>query len=79
LLPEGLKRGDLCRDGSESLSFAGLDALVSGPNRIEVTVRRGDGGSSVHTLVCQMDSQREIDTLRNGGILPYVVRGTLAA
>jgi aconitate hydratase len=79
LLPVGLKRGDLCRDGSETLSFDGLDALASGRNRVVLTVRRSDGSGSVHELVCQMDSQREIDTLRHGGILPYVVRGALSA
>jgi aconitate hydratase len=79
LLTEGLNRSDLCRDGTEMLDFAGLDAMVTGSNRITLTVCRIDGSRSTHGLVCQIDSQRELDTLRHGGILPFVVRGALAA
>ena len=79
LLPSGLERGELCRHGGDTLSFDGLGALTPGPNRVTVTVCRTDGGVATYELVCQMDSQREIDTLRHGGILPYVVRGALAA
>ena len=79
LLPAGLARGELCRHGGDTLSFDGLGALTPGPNRVTVTVCRTDGGVATYELVCQMDSQREIDTLRHGGILPYVVRGALAA
>ena len=61
------------------MDFAGLGALVTGSNRITLTVRRIDGSRSTHGLICQIDSQRELDTLRHGGILPYVVRGALAA
>jgi aconitate hydratase len=76
--PEGASRRDIARDGRETLSFSGLDRLAVGANRITVVVSHSEHAPRVFELVCQIDSQRELETLRHGGFLPLVVRNALA-
>jgi aconitate hydratase len=68
----------LCLTGDERLDFAGLDELRVGTNPIRLQITRPDGQSDSVTLELPLDSTQEILYLRQGGILPYVIRKTLS-
>jgi aconitate hydratase len=71
---KGNTRQDLVSDGHERFDFDGLDVLAVGRNRVAVTVVREDCEPRVITLSCDLDSQREVDYLTHGGVLPKMVR-----
>lgn len=64
--------------GSESLDFSGLETLQVGANPVCLTISGTDKGLTSVSLILQLDSQQEILYLKEGGILPYVVRKVIA-
>ncbi|EJM76138.1 aconitate hydratase AcnA [Pseudomonas sp. GM55] len=64
--------------GNESLDFSGLETLQVGANAVSLTILRADGSQTLVSLILQLDSQQEILYLKEGGILPYVVRKVVA-
>ncbi|MGY2215321.1 aconitate hydratase AcnA [Pseudomonas sp. PE-S1G-1] len=64
--------------GSESLDFSGLETLQVGANPVCLTISGTDKGLTSVSLILQLDSQQEILYLKEGGILPYVVRKVVA-
>lgn len=77
-LPPGLTRKDIARTGRESLTFTGLDELRVGRNPVHLTVASGTQPPRQFLLACDIDSRRELRTLREGGFLPLVVRSALS-
>lgn len=73
----GQAASDLKLDGSEHLDVQGLDALTVGLNPIRLLITR-NGEQRDFELVLKIDSRQEILYLRQGGILPYVVRKVVA-
>jgi aconitate hydratase len=73
----GQAASDLNLDGSEHLDLQGLDALTVGLNPIRLLITR-NGEQRDFELVLKIDSRQEILYLRQGGILPYVVRKVVA-
>ena len=65
--------------GEERLDVIGLDRIAVGNNTIPVSVSRVDGSSETMETNLRIDSEQELTYLRNGGILPYVIRKTVAA
>ncbi len=57
-------------DGSEEISIGGLD----GGEAKEVTVKAGE---KEFTCRVRIDTPKEVEYFRHGGILPYVLRGLL--
>lgn len=74
---EGSSANDLALEGHERLDFAGLDELKVGDNAVQVDIQRAGLPSRTLEVVLRLDSQQEITYLRQGGILPYVVRKML--
>ncbi|MDH0705436.1 aconitate hydratase AcnA [Pseudomonas sp. GD03862] len=74
LFEDGQGVDDLQLDGSERFDFIGLDDLVVGDNRIALMVHRADGRSEQVQVIARIDSLQEIRYLKNGGVLPYVIR-----
>ena len=70
----GATRADIRLDGSETLSFPGLEGGVR--PRMDVTCRidRADGSHDEATLRCRIDTDDEAAQFAHGGILPYVLR-----
>ena len=73
-------QGDVSRktlnlDGSEVFDVLGLSAGLK--PRMDVTVRitRGNGATEEIQVTCRIDTLDEIEYFKNGGILPYVLRG----
>ncbi|MND28436.1 Aconitate hydratase [compost metagenome] len=64
--------------GNESLDFSGLETLQVGANSVSLTISCADGSQTSVSLTLQLDSQQEILYLKQGGILPYVVRKVVA-
>ncbi|MEV5839325.1 aconitate hydratase AcnA [Nocardia sp. NPDC052112] len=69
---------DLAPTGSEELSLTGLDRITVGDNAIELHVERAGQAPLRIPLRLRLDTSNEVDYLRHGGTLPYVVRRTLA-
>ncbi|MGI9332991.1 MAG: aconitate hydratase, partial [Gammaproteobacteria bacterium] len=57
--------------GTESFDIAGLK---DGAREIEVTATAPDGSAKTFTAVVRIDTPKEWDYYRNGGILQYVIR-----
>ena len=65
--------------GEESVTVQGVTALAQGevPKHLTVTITRPDGTSFDISAVVRIDTPREADYYRHGGILPYVLRSLL--
>ncbi len=76
--PAGLTVEALALSGEERLDFVGLDELQVGINPITLSITRPDGRQDSIVLELPLDSSQEILYLRQGGILPYVIRKALS-
>ncbi|WP_207555689.1 aconitate hydratase AcnA [Intrasporangium flavum] len=65
---------DLAPTGEEVIDITGLDALDTGSVPAAVTVRNGE---RTFTARVRLDTPREADYIRHGGVMPYVVRQML--
>jgi aconitate hydratase len=63
--------------GDESFDIAGLDGELQPRQDVVMAVRRQDGSCDNVTLQLRVDTPIEIEYLRHGGILPYVLRRLL--
>jgi aconitate hydratase len=81
--PAGKGAEALGLDGTETLSISGLAASFrpgAAPARtVKVTAVKPDGKSLTFDAVSRLDTPREREYFRHGGILPYVARQLLAA
>ena len=75
----GTTAASLGLDGTETFDIVGLERDLAVGARIEAIVRRSDGSAERVPLVARLETLDEIDTWRNGGVLPKVWRETLAA
>uniref|UniRef100_UPI001C2FD22C aconitate hydratase n=1 Tax=Streptomyces sp. GbtcB7 TaxID=2824752 RepID=UPI001C2FD22C len=66
---------DLAPTGAEEISVAGLETLNTG--HLPATVRVLSDGREFTARV-RLDTPREADYFRHGGVMPYVLRGLLA-
>ncbi|HEY1457791.1 MAG TPA: aconitate hydratase AcnA, partial [Solirubrobacteraceae bacterium] len=81
--PDGQSAGSLGLTGEETFSITGLaDAMAGGgapPESVQVLAER-DGGEPVSfDATVRIDTPREADYFRHGGILQYVLRGLLGS
>ncbi|MFD0489188.1 aconitate hydratase [Saccharopolyspora erythraea NRRL 2338] len=72
--PPGRGARDCELTGEDELALTGLDRLEPGINAVRLTIRRRDGTEDGFDLHLRLDTRHEIDYLRHGGTLPYVVR-----
>lgn len=73
----GESAADLALDGSEHFDLEGLATLAVGTNSIRLRISR-NGRQQMVELALKVDSRQELLYLRQGGILPYVVRKVVA-
>ncbi len=74
---DGQTAASLGLTGKETIQITGIaDGFVPG-KRLQV-VAEGPDGRKTFTVKSRVDSAVEIDYLRHGGILPYVLRGAMA-
>ncbi|MFE9644372.1 aconitate hydratase AcnA [Streptomyces sp. NPDC006365] len=67
---------DLAPTAAEAITVAGLETLNTG--RVPATVRVLSNGRAFAARV-RLDTPREVEYFRHGGVMPYVLRGLLAA
>jgi aconitate hydratase len=71
---EGMTRKSLNLEGSERFDIEGFDHTLQPKMKLQGRIHRRDGRSETFPLLCQIDTENEIEYFQNGGILPYVVR-----
>jgi len=80
--PDGRSAASLGLTGEETLSISGLaDAMAGGgspPDRVHVRAEREGAEPVEFDALVRIDTPREADYFRHGGILQYVLRNLLA-
>jgi aconitate hydratase len=69
---DGASAASLSLSGRELFDFEGLAKLH--PRQVLVVRARGEGGEKTFRATVRIDTPRELDYFRHGGILPYVLR-----
>ena len=75
-LPAGVTRKTLGLSGAETVDVAGAAAARAG---LECRIAYPDGRLATLKLLCRIDTAREEEYYRHGGLLHYVLRQRLAA
>ncbi|PZO80301.1 MAG: aconitate hydratase, partial [Micavibrio aeruginosavorus] len=75
----GMTRADLKLDGSETFDITGLDGDLKPLQDATLTITRADGSKQDVTLLVRIDTYDELDYMKNGGILHYVLRSLVSA
>ncbi len=74
--PDGMNAETLALTGRERVTIRGVgDLRPNGP--VRVVVERPEAGRAEFDAVARLNSRQEIEYLRHGGILPYVLRTQL--
>ena len=60
--------------GTETFSIGGIAEDLSPLKALTVTAKRADGSEFSFEAQCRIDSAIEVDYVKHGGILPYVLR-----
>ncbi len=69
----GVTRHTLGLDGSETIDLLGFAAGLAPGMRVRARFTRRDGSTREAELLCRIDTRREAEWVRQGGILPYVL------
>ena len=64
--------------GDEVFDIRGLEGQLRPRQDLVLAIRRADGTQREVMLQLRVDTPIEVDYLRHGGILPYVLRELLA-
>jgi len=76
--PEGMTAQTLKLDGTESFDLLGLSDDIRPMSDITLVIHRANGIEEKVTLRSRIDTAIEVEYVRHGGILPYVLRQLLA-
>jgi aconitate hydratase len=78
--PPGTTRSTLGLDGGETVDLVGLSGGLTPKIPVTAVIRRaGEEAAVTVPLLCRVDTRREAEWVRHGGILPYVLRSLVAA
>ena len=72
-LPAGTTTANLRLTGEEQFDLLGLDGNVTPRQPVRLAVRRPDGAGETVPLLLRLDTPAEIDYVRSGGIMPYIL------
>jgi len=75
----GQTRSDLNLDGTELFDVTGVASGITPRMDVTLTITRANGAKETHLLMCRIDTLDEVEYFKNGGILPYVLRGIAAS
>jgi aconitate hydratase len=76
---EGQTRKTLGLKGGETFSISGLAGDLHPLALVPCTIGYADGASKTIALKCRIDTEVEIDYVKNGGVLHYVLRNLARA
>jgi aconitate hydratase len=71
---EGENANSLELSGREIISITGINAGLKPGNELDVTARKEDGSEIEFKVITRLDSEIEIEYVKHGGILQYVLR-----
>jgi aconitate hydratase len=71
--PPGMTRRTLALAGDETFDIEDVGAALVPGGRVPVRVLRASGAAETLALLSRVDTRREAEWLRHGGILPYVL------
>ena len=74
---DGMTRADLELDGTETFDIMGIAQGLTPRCELAMTVNKADGTQIGVPLLCRVDTANELEYLRNGGILEYVLRSMM--
>jgi len=77
--PEGVNAASLKLDGTETFDLLGLSDDIAPMSDVTLVIHRADGTEEKVTLKSRIDTAIEVEYVRHGGILPYVLRQLLSA
>jgi aconitate hydratase len=77
--PDGVSAETLGLDGSERFDLTGIAPSPAPRAPVRCAIHRADGSRTELELLCRLDTPYEAECFRHGGILPRVLRATLAA
>jgi aconitate hydratase len=66
-------------EGTETFDLTGVEGDLTPSQDVTLTIQRKDGSTKKVTVTLRADTPIEIEYLRHGGILPYVLREILRA
>jgi aconitate hydratase len=75
--PAGVTRKTLALTGAEIFDIAGISANATPRSELDCTITRADGRRDRLRLLSRLDTAREVDYFRQGGLLHHVVRHRL--
>ena len=71
---DGQDATSLGLSGKEVITITGIEAGLEPGKRLQVTAKKEDGNEVTFETVLRLDSQIEIEYVKHGGILQYVLR-----
>ena len=77
--PEGMTAQTLKLDGTETFDLLGLSDDIKPMSDATLVIHRANGTKENVTLRSRIDTAIEVEYVRHGGILPYVLRQLLGA
>ncbi len=77
--PEGMTAQTLKLDGTETFDLLGLSDDIKPMSDATLVIHRANGTEERVTLKSRIDTAIEVEYVRHGGILPYVLRQLLGA
>ncbi len=77
-LPAGVTVGTLGLTGNETYDVLGLTNTAKPRQNVTLVIHRADGRTDNVSLTLRLDTQAEIEYVKRGGILPYVLEGMAA-
>ena len=76
--PDGMTAQSLKLDGTETFDLLGLSDDIKPMSDVTLVIHRANGTEEKVTLRSRIDTAIEVEYVRHGGILPYVLRQLLA-
>ncbi len=77
--PDGMTAQTLKLDGTETFDLVGITDDIKPMSDITLVIHRANGSEQKVTLKSRIDTAIEVEYVRHGGILPYVLRQLLGA
>jgi aconitate hydratase len=77
--PPGVSRHTIGLAGDEMFEISDIGAALAPGGTVPVRITRASGASETISVVSRIDTRREAQWLRHGGILPYVLNELGAA
>lgn len=76
--PAGMSRHTLALTGEETFDLSDISAALTPGSMVSLRLNRTDGSSVTISVTSRVDTRREAEWVRNGGVLSYVLKELIA-